>query len=63
MKSRTYSIETVKMGGMGQKTALWLLKDVGIEAKPATTPYEGHAGIEVFGNERVQRRAERILFG
>ena len=57
-----YSFYKVSEGGFGQKLALELLRGEGIPCEPAPSPYVGQTAVIVFGNARVQRRAERILF-
>lgn len=56
-------------GGMGQKTALFLLKEAGIRARPAYSIYVGHTGVEILTktgqvceNKRTIRRAERVIW-
>ena len=39
-----------------------LLKEAGITAKPAYSPYIGHTAVEVFGGKRIQARASKLLF-
>jgi hypothetical protein len=50
-------------GGPSRKWLLSQLKDEGIKAKPAHSVYVGHTAIQVYGNRRIQRKAERIIFG
>lgn len=58
-----YSVLKTSEGGMGQKTALFILSEANIKARPAISCYVGHTAVEVTGNKRIQRRAARILFG
>ncbi len=44
------------------KLALELLRGEGILATPGSAPYAGQTGVWVFGDERVQRKAKRILY-
>jgi hypothetical protein len=62
-RSELYSVLKFNEGGAGQVMKMAQLKAAGIECKRAYSPYIGQSGIEVFGNARVQRRAEKILFG
>jgi hypothetical protein len=50
-------------GGPSRNHLLSQLKDEGIKALPAHSVYVGHTAIQVFGNQRIQRKAERIIFG
>lgn len=57
-------------GGIGQKTSIFLLKEAGIKARPATSIYVGHTGVEILTasgqvseNKRVIRKAEKVLWG
>lgn len=59
-----FSIMKATEGGMGQKTALELLKDAGIKAEKATSIYVGHTAVLVrTENKRTLARTERILYG
>jgi hypothetical protein len=58
-----HSVWKATEGGIGQKFAMFLLREAGIVAEPAGTIYVGHSGIRVYGGNRIQRRAERILLG
>jgi hypothetical protein len=58
-----YSFLKASEGGMGQKTALQLLKAEGIKAKGTTSCYVGHTGVLVTGTKRDHNKASKILFG
>lgn len=58
----TYSIYKVAEGGMGQKFALQLLREQNIKCAPATSIYVGQTAVKVYGGQRVQKKAEKILF-
>ena len=58
-----YSVLKVSEGGMGQRMALLLLKEAGIECEADYSPYVGQSGLLVYGGKRVQDRASRILYG
>lgn len=58
-----YSFFKATEGGFGQKLALTLLRGEGIRAEPTTSPYVGQTCVIVTGNKRIQKKAERILFG
>jgi hypothetical protein len=62
-RSELYSVYKHSEGYAGQVEKLRQLNAAGIECKRAHSPYIGQSGIEVFGNARVQKRAEKILFG
>jgi len=62
-RSELYCILKYNEGGAGQVSKMHQLKYAGIECKRGYSPYVGLSGIEVFGNARVQKRAEKILFG
>jgi hypothetical protein len=61
--ANTYSFLKASEGGASQRDVLAALKVRGIVAKPAPSCYVGHTAVLVIGNKRVQRRAERIIFG
>ena len=58
-----YSFYKVAEGGPGQKTILFWLKQAEIKARPAQSIYVGMTAVEVFGGKRIQRRAQRIIYG
>ncbi len=60
---KIYSFFTKRAGGFGRKLALTLLRGEGIRCEPATSPYVGQTAVIVYGGKRVQRKAERILYG
>lgn len=62
-KSNVYHILKATEGGAGQKWKMMDLKAAGIKCSPTTSYYVGHTAIIVYGNARVQKRAERICFG
>lgn len=59
----TYHFLKATEGGMGQKTAIQLLKDAGIVAKPTTSIYVGHTAVYLTGGKRVHAKASKVLFG
>jgi len=61
--TKLYSLHTAANGGPTQSLMLALLKEAGIKARRAVSPYIGCYSIEVTGNQRVQTKAGRILFG
>ena len=61
-RSELYAVYKRSEGGMGQKMAIDLLKLRGIDAERAHVPYIGMSGVLVYGDERVQRRAQKILY-
>lgn len=61
--SERYSVLKANEGGAGQVEKLRQLKAAGIEAKRDYSPYVGQSGILVYGGQRVQKRASKILFG
>jgi len=63
MTQTLYSVYKASEGGFGQRLALELLRGEGIKAAPAPSPYVGQVGVMVFGGKRVQKKAERILYG
>jgi hypothetical protein len=59
-----FSVTKVSEGGMGQRWAMQLLKDAGIKAEKAYSPYVGQTAVQVkTRNKRLRRRIERILYG
>jgi len=58
-----FSVYKASEGGFGQRLALTLLRGEGIPCEPATSPYVGQTGVVVLGGKRIQKKAERILFG
>jgi len=60
---QVFSILKATEGGKGQKMALIQLRSAGIKAKPCTSIYVGHTGVEVEGNQREIKKAEKIIFG
>lgn len=62
MRSEIYSFLTVAEGGIGQKDILLMLAQVGIKAKPTTSSLIGHSAVIVYGNQRVQNKACRIIY-
>lgn len=63
MESVVYSIYKASEGGLGRRAALESLADVGIRASKDYSPYIGQEGVRVYGGKRVQKKAEKILFG
>lgn len=63
MKTQVYSFYKASEGGMGQKFALDLLRGAGIKAERWSSIYVAHTAVRVHGNARVQKRAEKLLFG
>jgi hypothetical protein len=58
-----YSILKATEGGMGQKTALQLLKAEGIKAWGGTSCYVGQTAVFVAGTKRTHNKVSKILFG
>ena len=61
-KTKTYSFENARSGGVSQRDILSALRAANITARPAATIYEGHSAVAVDGGARVQSRAARIIF-
>lgn len=59
----TYAILKASEGGLGQAQAMRLLREASIVCKGATSPFIGYTAVTVIGNQRVQARANKILFG
>jgi len=49
-------------GGRSQRDVLASLKALGIPARRAHSPYIGHYGIEIAGDERTRAKVGRLLF-
>ncbi len=60
--SEVYNFFKVAEGGFGQRLALTLLRGEGFTVEPAPSAYVGMTAVKVYGNKRIRRRAERILF-
>ena len=63
---KIYSFFTKRAGGFGRKLALTLLRGEGLDARPCPNPRAPVAetwktSVIVYGDKRVQRKAERIL--
>ena len=59
-----FNVVKATEGGMGQKTALFLLKEVGIKAVGVPSAYLGHTAVLVnTENKRIIARIERVLYG
>jgi hypothetical protein len=59
-----YNVEKASEGGFGQRAALQVLKERGIEAKPATSVYRGMTAVVVYsGDRRILDRVSRLLYG
>jgi hypothetical protein len=63
METLTYSVDKACEGGMGQKTAIELLKMAGLKAKPGYSPYVGQTGVKVEANKTGHKKASKILYG
>lgn len=63
MNTIVYSILKSTEGGPIKKELLAALRAEGIKCASAQSVYVGHTAIEVQGDKRVQRKAERIIFG
>lgn len=64
VRTETYHILKGTEGGMGQKTAIMLLKDEGIKAvKGPPSCYVGLCTVVVTGTEDQHKKASDILFG
>jgi hypothetical protein len=62
-KTEVYHILKGTEGGMGQRTAIDLLKDEGIKAvKGPPSCYVGHCTVIVTGTEKEHEKASNILF-
>lgn len=57
----TFSILKVTEGGIGQKLAIQRLRDEGIPAGRAESPYIGQTAVKVAAKHAA--RAQRILYG
>ena len=55
MPEQLFSVDKVSEGGMGQKEALRLLKEAGIEAHPDYSPFVGQSGLKVIGTQELTR--------
>ena len=59
-----FNVHTVNSGGIGQKGAIALLKEHGIEAKPCVSAYMGQTAISVKTTcAKTILRIENILYG
>lgn len=60
-----YSCLKADEGGMSELDAITLLGENGILAQPdpSGSPYVGHYGLIVFGDEAAQETASELLFG
>ncbi len=60
---KIFNIYKVSEGGMGQKVAIDLLKDIGIVAKPCISHYVGQTAVSVKTNDvRKLEKIARILY-
>jgi hypothetical protein len=63
-KITIFNIHTVNSGGIGQKGAIALLKEHGIDAKPCVSAYMGQTAISVKTVcSKTILKIERILYG
>jgi len=62
-RTEVYSILKATEGGMGQRTALFLLAEAGIKGRATTSCYIGHTAVAVDGGKRLQAKVSRILYG
>lgn len=62
MTTERYSFLSAREGGPSRDWLLADLRKAGIKARPTTSCYVGNVAIEVTGNKKVQRKAERIIF-
>lgn len=60
-----YSCLKADEGGMSESDAITLLGENGILAQhdPSGSPYVGHYGLIVFGDDAAQEAASELLFG
>ena len=59
-----FNVLKVSEGGMGQRAALDLLKEMGIKAVGVPSAYLGHTAVLVnTENKRTVARIERVLYG
>ena len=59
-----FNIPTVYSGGIGQKSAILMLRLINVEAKPCVSAYVGMTAVSVqTRNKRTLERIERTLYG
>ena len=64
MGSRVFSFTKAQEGGESQASVIARLKEAGIRAKPAVSPYVGQTAVEVISdNARTLARAARVIYG
>ena len=60
---KVYSFYKATEGGQSQRDVLSQLRSEHIPCGPWSSPYVGQTAVVVYGGARVQRKAERIIFG